>query len=82
MSDQIKFITAETYDSVEDRGHYLKVFDDDHSDKTLTVLVRDDKWQPNGKGDDRLVYNAAGVAISREDAVSMAKWILERFDNK
>jgi hypothetical protein len=79
MSQQMKFSTAETYDAVEDPGHYVKVFNDDHRDHNLTVLVRDDKWQPNGNGNDRLVYNACAVAISKEDAVRLANWILENF---
>jgi hypothetical protein len=78
-----KFLSSEIdeYEVSERDGHYLKVFDGDSKDKTLTLLVRDDQWE-SSRGTDYLVYSTSAVAISREDAVDFAKWVLERFDTE
>lgn len=84
MSERmVKFDTseAENYYPEEQDGHYLKAFDDDRQGNALTVLVRDDHWT-SSDGEDYLAYHTAAVAISREDAVTFAKWVLERFDTE
>lgn len=82
MSDkELKILSSELehFEASERTGHYLKAFDGDRQNHDLTLLIRDDVWEPyNGR--DVLKYSASAVSISREDAVAFAKWVLERFD--
>jgi len=78
MLDEMKFETSEEYDANEISGHYLKVFNEDRKDQTLTLLVREDRWG-QVRGQDYLTYQSSAVAISREDALALAEWINERF---
>jgi len=78
--DERKFISCdlEEYEAVERTGHYLKVFNEDKKDRTLTLLVRDDQWE-TADGRDFLKYTASAVSLSQEDALALAAWINERF---
>jgi hypothetical protein len=82
MSDkELKILSSELehYEAEERTGHYLKAFDGDQQNHDLTLLIRDDVWEQHS-GRDVLKYHTAAVAISQEDAVAFAKWVLERFD--
>lgn len=76
--DEKQFGTNEDYGDGEEKKHYLKVFNEDKENRDLTLLVRDDDWQTHD-GKDFLMYKAAAVSISREDALALAAWINERF---
>lgn len=84
MSDkELKILSSELghYEEVERTGHYLKALDGDRENHDLTLLIRDDQWE-TVRGHDYLKYHTAAVAISRENAVAFAKWVLERFEVK
>lgn len=76
--DERQFATSENYGGGEEDKHYLKVFNEDRQNRDLTLLVRDDEWKTH-EGKDYLMYKASAVSITREDAVALAEWILERF---
>ena len=80
QTDERKFITSDwdEYEPQERTAHYLKVFNEDKKDRTLTLLVRDDQWE-TADGRDYLKYTASVVSLTREDALALADWINERF---
>lgn len=80
VMDERKFISSDLdeYEAVERTAHYLKVFNEDKKDRTLTLLIRDDQWE-TADGRDFLKHTASAVSLSREDALALAAWINERF---
>lgn len=78
--DERKFVSSdlEEYEPSERTAHYLKVFNEDKKDRTLTLLIRDDQWD-TADGKDFLRYTASAVSLTREDALALAEWINERF---
>jgi len=80
INTELKILSCEldAYEAEQRAGHYVKAFDMSEYNDSLTLLVRDDVWEQHNRRD-VVKYQTSSVSISRDDAVELAKWILERF---